>query len=452
MQQQDFAIDTQKGFSSGNKISSTYLSHQDINQIGKTTSTDYAKRRHYDDEYLENIRSKFSKLMEHNYQAAGAGSFESIYPKIFTRFDRFHKRYYTPNTVYSGYTFITRPRLSLTATNLQADRYLHLYNTTNPKTIQFAIRCLLDTVFSKIDSAPTALAKKLFECPYFDPYNPFIPILTNTVQDISGFPSQEIATFTTEGGFFSEDQRFAMGSDRNNKSFDLNLSFTDVEGGLVMALFKVWLTYIDLVTTGEVLAYTDDIIHRRFNYTVSIYRFLVDPTNRYIVNASKCTGCFPVNRPTGALYDVSRAERYVEAAKNFTIQFACNKFEENDPIILLEFNTLMNRYCPGISLQSKQDKKVVQKYVDVPYELDYNYVGLPYITIANGSRPRLDFRYKPMYINNLPREQNLYRVDSEIAQINQSTHPSTSSLMQPGSVLPGTGGGYTDKQGNYWVG
>ena len=451
MQQQDFAIESQKGFSSGNKISSTYLSHQDINKIGTNTSSDYERKRQYNDEFLENVRIKFSQLMEQNYQAAGAGSFESIYPKIFTRFDRFHKRYYTPNTVYSGYTFITRPRLSLTSTNLQADRYLQLFNTTNENTIQFAMRCLLDTVFS--NPAKKAVSfNKLEKCPYFDPYNPFIPILTNTVQDISGFPSQDIATFTTEGGFFSEDQRFAMGSDRNNKSFDLNLSFTDVEGGLVMALFKLWLTYIDLVTTGEVLAYTDDIIHRRLNYTVSIYRFLVDPTNRYIVNAAKCTGCFPVNRPSGAIYDVSRAERYVEAAKNFTIQFACNKFEENDPIILLEFNTLMNRYCPGINLSSSTDKGTIQKYIDVPYELDYNYVGLPYITIREDSRPRLDFRYRPSYTNNLSLQQNLNRVDSEISQLNSVTHPSINSLYQPGKILPGTGGGYIDKKGNYWVG
>lgn len=451
MQQQDFAIHSQTGFSSGNKISSTFLSHQDPNKVGENTSSNFELKRLYDEEYLEKVRIECAKLMEQNYQAAGAGSFESLYPKIFTRFDRFHKRYYTPNTVYSGYTFITRPRLSLTATNLQADRYLQLFNTTNNQTIQFAIRCLLDTVFSNIGSGNIS-KDKLLECPFFDPYNPFIPILTNTVQDISGFPSQDIATFTTEGGFFSEDQRFAMGSDRNNKSFDLNLSFTDVEGGLVMALFKLWLTYIDLVTTGEVLAYTDDIVHRRLNYTVSIYRFLVDPTNRYIVNAAKCTGCFPTNRPVGAIYDVSRAERYVEAAKNFTIQFSCNKFEENDPIILLEFNTLMNRYCPGIGLTANSNGKAVERYVEVPYELDYNYVGLPYITIKEGSRPRLDFRYQPSHRNSSSLQNNLNTFNSSMTSLNQKTFPTNDSLTQPNTVNLGGAATYTDSKGNVWVG
>lgn len=395
MNQQDFAIKSQDTFASGNKISANILAKQDATDKRTVVSADYTVDRQHNETYKNIIQQVHTGIMEQNYQAAGAGSFESLYPKIFTRFDRFHKRYYTPNTVYSGYTFITRPRLCLTSTNLQADRYLQLFNTTNPNTIQFAIRSLLDTVYSN----PAAPRTKQFDqCPFFDPYNPFIPILTNTVQDISGFPSQEITTFTTEGGYFSEDQRFAMGSDRNNKSFDLTLSFTDVEGGLVMSLFKLWMTYIDLVTTGEVLAYTDDIIHRRLNYTVSIYRFLVDPTNRHIEYAAKCTGCFPVNRPTGAMYDVSRAERYVEAAKNFSIQFACNKFEEQDPVILLEFNTLMRRYNPDIHITYGSSGHIPTEnnyYQIVPYDLNYNYIGLPYIKLSSTHRPILQFRYRP---------------------------------------------------------
>ena len=172
------------------------------------------------DEYTTLMEQIYHNLMEQNYQAAGAGSFESLYPKIMTRFDRFNKRYYTPNTVFSGYTFITRPRLCLTAENLHANRYMQLFNTTRADTIQFAIRCLLDTKFSNPNASmiPTT---NIWHCPYFDPRNPFLSILTNTFQDASGFPSQHIESYTSEGGIYSEDIRFAIGSDRNNKSFDI---------------------------------------------------------------------------------------------------------------------------------------------------------------------------------------------------------------------------------------
>ena len=339
------------------------------------------------DEYTTLMEQIYHNLMEQNYQAAGAGSFESLYPKIMTRFDRFNKRYYTPNTVFSGYTFITRPRLCLTAENLHANRYMQLFNTTRADTIQFAIRCLLDTKFSNPNASmiPTT---NIWHCPYFDPRNPFLSILTNTFQDASGFPSQHIESYTSEGGIYSEDIRFAIGSDRNNKSFDINMTFTDIEGGLVMSLFQLWLTYIDLVTAGECLAYVDDIVHQRLNYTVSIYRFIMDPSNRFIESWSKCTGCYPVDRPGGARFDVSRSERYVEAAKNFTIQFTCNKYEENDPIILVEFNTLMQRYNPNIGGSTRRLKSV-------PFSSEFNYVGLPYVILRNYHRPILDFRYFP---------------------------------------------------------
>ena len=399
LRHQDFSINDQNRFSIGNKSSADVLATNIKDDQVKVVSTAYENLRLTHDNYTDQIQQILSSTMELNYQAAGAGSFGSIYPKVFTRFDRFNKRYYTPNSVYSGYTFITRPRLCLTSTNLHADRYLQLFNTDNPNTIQFALRCLLDTVYSNPANPRTS---QFNQCPFFDPYNPFLAILTNTVQDISGFPSQHLETFTTEGGLFSEDMRFAIGSDRHNKSFDITMTFTDIEGGLVMSLFKLWMTYIDLVTTGEVLAYTDDIIHRRLNYTVSIYRFLVDPNNKYIKYAAKCTGCFPVDRPSGAVFDVSRAERYVEAAKNFSIQFACNKFEEQDPIILLEFNTLMRRYNPFIHLKNTSiiPTENNARYMNVPDDLDYNYVGLPYIELSSKHRPVLQFRYIPNNISN----------------------------------------------------
>lgn len=359
------------------------------------------------DEYESHISTIFSDLMEQNYKASGMGSFDYLFPKMLTRFDKFNKRFYTPNQVFSGYTFITRPRLCLTAPNLQANRFMQLFNTTKADSIQFAIRCLLDTKFSSPFRSDGITTSSINQSPYFDPYNPFIPILSNTLQDMSGSPSQHIEPISTEGGYFSEDMRIAIGSDRYNKSFDVSMTFTDIEGGLVDTLFKLWMTYIDLVTVGECMAYPEDIVHQRLNYTVSIYRFLTDPTNRFIEGCAKYTGCFPIDRPAGARYDISRSERYVEAAKNFTIQFVCNKFEENDPIILLEFNTLMQRYCPWIAYK-------YNKMDSAPYGLDYNYVGLPYIKISDKHRPILDFRYVPYQGTRMTTSEYTNDVDTKL--------------------------------------
>lgn len=413
MQDNNFKINNQELFEHGQKMVSAIDDQQYMDSLlTDNSSSIYQRNKENSKAYESYLSEAFSDLMEINYQTMGAGSFDYLYPKLLTRFDKFNKKFYTPNQVYNGYVFVTRPRLCLTGANLQANRYMQLYNTTKPDTTQFALRCLLDTRFS---SPHTDSTTAKFNSPYFDPFNPFIPLLTNTLQDMSGAPSQHIETYTSEGGYFSEDIRFAVGSDRNNKSFDVSMTFTDVEGGLVNHLFKLWLTYIDLVTVGECIAYPDDIIHQRLNYTVSIYRFLMDPTNRFIESCAKFTGCFPVDRPSGARFDISRGERYVEAAKNFTIQFACNKFEEDDPVILLEFNTLMQRYCPGIAYQDNIMESA-------PYGLDYNYVGLPYIKLSDKHRPILDFRYIPS-MHNVSASEKIQETDNKIESAKQLYSP-----------------------------
>lgn len=358
------------------------MSTKSPNDMDLNEFSEYLAEKHQvTEEYTERLQTIFTKITESNYQAAGAGSYTSLYPRVFTRYDRFGTRYITPNSVYSGYTFITRPRLCLTSENLRTNRFLNMFNTKDPSTVQYAIRLMLDPVLQQMDND---IKQSCYQARFYDPNNPFLGWLTNNVLDITGFPSQHIETFTTEGGFFSEDLRYAIGSDRNKKSFDVNMTFLEPEGGVINALFQVWLTYIDLLTTGELVAYPVDIMHQRLNYTVSIYRFVMDSTNRFIDRFSKCTGCFPVDRPGGAAFDVSRNERFVEAAKNFTIQFSCNKYDENDPIIPIEFNTVVERHCTWIN-----------ESVAAPLTPEYNYVGIPYIKLDPATKPILEFRYLP---------------------------------------------------------
>lgn len=86
---------------------------------------------------------------------------------------------------------------------------------------------------------------------------------------------------------FSESQSIAIGSDRNRKPFDLQLTFTEPLGGICMAILQFWLEYIASVTIGEMVAYPFQIDRQILNYTVSIYRFILDPSKQYIQNGLK---------------------------------------------------------------------------------------------------------------------------------------------------------------------
>lgn len=333
----------------------------------------------------QKYKDVFSLVQEQNYLHAGAGSYYSQFYKNYSKFDRFGIRYITPNKVNSGVMFMTRPRLCLQSNNLRVNRFLSLFDTTDPFCVQFMIRNYLDTVLTQGEYNPT-IKKNASISPFFDPKCAFMPLLTNNIRDATGFPSQSIETETMDGGFFGEDQRIAAGSDMNKKSFDVQLSFTDPQGGPIMALFQLWITYISLVTVGECIAYTDDVEQKRLNYTVSLYRFTLDTSRKYILHMSKCTGCFPINLPIGAVFDMSRNETFVEAAKDFTVTFACNGYDVNEPIVATEFNTVAKRY---FSLIDSPSIKVA------PSLSEFNYTGYPYIYTEQNKLPELQYRYFP---------------------------------------------------------
>ena len=93
----------------------------------------------------------------------------------------------------------------------------------------------------------------------FDVKNPFFVPMCNALSGISGYPDLTLQTQTTDAGFHSEDQTFAIGSDGLRKTYDLTLSFKDIQYGPIMASFYYWLKYIENVTRGTMSAYADDI-------------------------------------------------------------------------------------------------------------------------------------------------------------------------------------------------
>ena len=66
-----------------------------------------------------------------------------------TNIDRFGVKAITYNNVHSGMLFMTRPHLNLSSINLRQNRFMHLLNTMDPASIQFAIRLWLDVPMSK---------------------------------------------------------------------------------------------------------------------------------------------------------------------------------------------------------------------------------------------------------------------------------------------------------------
>lgn len=369
----------------------------------QTNTDETSKRRaEINNKYYTKIEAMLNdlylKAMEQTYRSFGAGTYINQLQNNMTNIDRFGVKAITYNNVHSGMLFMTRPHLNLSSINLRQNRFMHLLNTMDPVSLQFAIRLWLDVPMSK----DTDLRESVKSCLNFTRKSPWFIPLMNNITDVSGFPSQVIETYTDEGGFFSESQSFAIGSDRNRKPFDLQLTFTEPLGGICMAILQFWLEYIAALTIGEMVAYPWHIDRQVINYTVSIYRFILDPSKQYIQKWSKCTGCFPTARPGGACFDISRNEDFVEAAKTFSTTFRCNIYEENDPIILKEFNMLAERYWPELKYLDPTSAMVlsgntykvergleqgrlkqISNLVKCDNRPEDNYKGLPYITFTS---------------------------------------------------------------------
>ena len=320
------------------------------------------------------LNDAYGNYLDQAFRSTGAGGFYNQLQTFLTCIDRYQRNVMPGAAEHSGYTFITRPKLCLVSPNLRQNRAMSPLDTLAPNSMPLAIRMLLDTKFT---ADHMDLAK---QCALIEPRNPFMVPLMNALQSISNFPDFVQETETTAGGFHSEDQTYAIGSAVFQKTQELQLLFKDVVYNPISAILYYWSEYIASVAKGTMLAYGEDIDAQRMCYTVSIYRFCVDPTKRYVTHFGKATGCFPRSHPTGGFLNVDENEIFVTAAQRFSTAFVANKVEIMDPAILVDFNLLVSRFCPEIeSLPTLQA---------LP---ENNFRGLPYIDIK-GAHTEIVFK------------------------------------------------------------
>lgn len=314
------------------------------------------------------------RIMNIMWLSSGLGGYYNQLQTFMTSLNRFGSMNVTPASEHVGLTFITRPRLCMQSSNIRNNRILTTLDTLNNSTMAFAIRCLLDSNFANANNG--LYRSYVATSPIFDQQNPFFVPLCNALTGFSGSPDVDLESTTTDGGYMSEAQTFAIGgSNLQRGSYTLNLNFTEVAHNPVMAIFYYWLEYMRCVTRGSLMAYADDIDAQRLNYTVSIYRFLLDPTHRYITKYAKYTGCYPTGLPIGSSFNFNQGDVEVNN-KNISITFNCNKVEYMDYAILMDFNTLMRRYCPDINKGTKTVTRTRSKWKTVYVPTTYSYNGV----------------------------------------------------------------------------
>lgn len=322
--------------------------------------------------------------MNEIYQSSGIGTFENLHQQFFTGIDRVQQNMMAVNIEHSGFTFISRPKLMLTNENLQTMPEFAplLFNSDN--SISTAIRHLLDTELAQ--SINHAGRSK-----YVNYKNAFFIPLMNSVHDMSGFPDMNIETKTSDVGFHSEDNTFAIGYDELSKTYNITIGHKDIQNGPIAAIYFYWLLYMGYMCKGKMDSYHFLRNKNKLPYTVSIYRFMVDPQRQVITKYLKATGCFPTSLPIGGMFNMSATESISSDSQKFTVPFICNKVEINNYKSIMDFNILSERYA-GIDMgeaigTARADISAgvnVNDTVLLPLTGSNNYRGIPYIDTSRG--------------------------------------------------------------------
>lgn len=286
-----------------------------------------------------------------SYQAAidilgrqsGLGSLSDAYGKALRGIN--HRGLGNPirtNRDNSGIVFFTRPDLNLTYDNIALNRMLTPLLTEQQYTLQRYIRAMLDFEGSRGGGLPTPLVNEK---------NPFIPLLTNNLMSLSGWPDVQVETYSSKEGVIKESWGMIDGHYRVTGQFDLTANFRNIEGDPISAMLSAWLIYATGVRRGDLNPYPRNLIENRLDYTTRVYHLVMDPGRRYVTKIAAIGYGFPTTVPHGAAHNYVGDQTYVQSTEQISVNFTCYGADYNDPISIDEFNALVAMVCPDLSIE-----------------------------------------------------------------------------------------------------
>lgn len=277
------------------------------------------------------------------------------------------------NNDHYGLTFFTRPRMNLSYDNITAFRPLTNLLTDNPLTVQRAVRAYLDP-----DSGRRATGA--ITTPLVDPYNAFIPLLSNTLTSLSGWPDSTVDTYTSTEGMHREAWSMVDGVSLNRRTFDITANFRNVVGDPITLLFHSWMHYAACVYGNIMTPYPDMIIENEIDYNTRIYRLVLDPSRRFVQKIAATGAAFPIANSIGNAFNMSNEKPITDENNEISIPFRCIGVDYLDPILMLEFNKTVEIFNPYM-------KDGVRGYNSMLVEVQaedrnkFNYRGYPHIDL-----------------------------------------------------------------------
>lgn len=274
-----------------------------------------------------------------NYFASSAiGSLDKAIGNDIFGFNQFSTGSLVPiNKETYGLTFIVRPQLNLQSGNIRASRIFSSLLNSQEYSVQRTVRGTLDPRYQRGFFMKTHRSEP-HSCPLVDPKQAFIPVLTNNLKSLSGWPDAVVPTYSSAPGLYKEVYSMVDGSMNIWGEFDLDLTFKNLRGDIIPYMFYIWARYPTLCFDGTFMPYLDFMIERELDYTTRIYRILLDQDKRTVTKVIACGAAFPISVPTGMFGDFNSETPLIDQNKDITIRFRCMGMEIFDDVLIKEFN------------------------------------------------------------------------------------------------------------------
>ena len=287
-----------------------------------------------------------------------------------------------------GITFFTKPQLNLTSANCRKDRKFSRLLTANNKSIQRIVRCNLDPrlLFNiNQDAEGQAIDEdgdSAITCPLVDRKLAFIPFLTNNLVSLSGFPDLRVPTYSAKEGPYKEAYGFADGPTDDYTEYDVVASFRSIQGDPISLLAFFWEHYQSKVHEGVMYAYGDYAICREIDYNTRIYRFILDPSKRFIQRFGSTGVSFPVGLNYGSHFDFDISKPYNDTGDNIQIPFKSYGAIYEDDLLIRSFNDVVGYFNDDMCDDSlAMLSQPTDRMIKIPFDhlTIFNHRGYPWI-------------------------------------------------------------------------
>lgn len=236
-----------------------------------------------------------------------------------------------------GLTFFVRPQLNMTPDNIRNIRIFYSLLNDKEFSIQRYVRAMLDPRLMEGVTIGTTKYPKV-NCGLVDNANAFIPVLTNNLLSISGWPDLTLATFNSQPGMYKEVYSQVDSMARNFESFDIDATFRNVRNDPIIMLFYIWCHYQSYVFEGKLMPYFDFLLENEIDYNTRIYRLVLDNTFTHVTKIAATGAAFPISINLSSFFDYNSEKPFNDQSKEITVRFRCMGAEYLDDVLIYEFN------------------------------------------------------------------------------------------------------------------